>query len=142
PWIRAGRPPITPRRLFARPRKLTMTRPMIGPAIHKASVASSVDFMRASFLLGSGCRFECRRSPPRRCRDDDPARARQQSDEENCAARRRCVGAEAGEQGAENEAEVAPEAVDADDAGAVTWLRRIGDGRGQGRIDEGGADPE
>ena len=45
------------------------------------------------------------------------------------------VGADAGDQGAEDEAEVTPEAVDAHDAGAVARLAGIRDGRDQGRVD-------
>ena len=57
-------------------------------------------------------------------------------------SRRGGVGADAGDQGAEHEAEVAPEAVDADDAGPVARLAGVGDGRDQGRVDHRRADAE
>ncbi len=52
------------------------------------------------------------------------------------------VGADAGDQGAEHEAEVAPETVDADHPGAVARLGRVGDCRDQGRVDHRRTDPE
>src|SRR6266542_2594516 len=52
------------------------------------------------------------------------------------------VGEDAGEQGADGEATVAPQAVDADGAGAPGGMCDVADGGEQGRVHEGGAGAE
>src|SRR5579883_3212962 len=52
------------------------------------------------------------------------------------------VGEDAGEQGADGEASVAPQAVDPDGAGAPGGVGDVADGGEQGGVDQGGADAE
>ena len=52
------------------------------------------------------------------------------------------VGDEPRQERADDEAEVAPEAVDADDLHPLDWLHRIGDRRDERRIDERRSDAE
>jgi hypothetical protein len=86
--------------------------------------------------LRSGDGFERAPRPPGGRGDEQPAGAGEQGDDDDRRLSGQGVGAEAGDERAEDEAEVAPEAVDADDAGAVARLRRVRDGGDQRRVDE------
>ena len=83
-----------------------------------------------------------RRRAPGRRGDDEPARRREPGDDRDRRPRSRRVRDDPGEYGAEGEAGVAPEAVDADGRGAIARLNGVGDGGNEGRIDERGPDAE
>src|SRR5256885_10613810 len=93
-------------------------------------------------LLGNWGGSERRPCLPGGGGNEKAARAREQGDDHDRGARRGGVGADASDKCAEDEAEVAPEAVDADDARTVARLAGVGDGRDQGRVDHCRADAE
>ena len=75
-------------------------------------------------------------------RDPDAAAGGQGGDDRDRRAGAERVGDSPGEERADDEAEVAPEAVDADELRALDRLDDVGDGGDQGRIDERRADAE
>src|SRR5439155_19242855 len=80
------------------------------------------------YLLGD--RGGSERAPrlPRGGGNEEAACAGEQRDDQDRRLRRGEVGADPGDQGAEDETEVAPEAVHANDARPVARLARVGDG--------------
>ena len=74
--------------------------------------------------------------------DDESAGGGEGGDGADRGVGRDEVGDDAGGERADGEADVAPEAVDADDAGAIAWLGRVRDGGDQRRVDHRGADAE
>src|SRR5438874_519343 len=86
-------------------------------------------------LSDSGHRL-CRWSAPARGRDGESARSGEGGDRGDRRPAARCVGAEAGGKGADDEAGVAPEAVDADRLGPLAWFDGVRDGGDQRRVDE------
>src|SRR6266566_4471628 len=67
--------------------------------------------------------------------NEQAAGAGEHGDDQDRSLRRGEVGADPGDQGAEDETEVAPEAVHANDARPVARLARVGDGGDQSRVD-------
>src|ERR671937_1748996 len=83
----------------------------------------------------------CRRLPRGGGSEQTACAGQGRDDRNRCPAAER-VGEEAGEQRSDDESAIAPEAVDADDRGAVARLHDIRDGGDQGRVDERRAGPE
>src|SRR6266536_4613733 len=96
------------------------------------------------YLLGD--RGGSERSPrlPRGHGNEQAAGAGEHGDDQDRRLRRSEVGADPGDQGAEDEAEVAPEAVHADHACPIARLACVRDGGDQSRIDHrrAGAKPK
>src|SRR6266508_334949 len=67
--------------------------------------------------------------------NEQPADAGERGDDQDRGSRRSGIGSDTGDQRAEHEAEVAPEAVDADNARPVTRLARVRDSGDQLRVD-------
>src|SRR2546430_1374785 len=111
-----------PKRLLAMASGVRITRPMIGPAIHQGSVDSSVARMRfLSFLVDGRSQVEARSLGPGGRGNREATCGGQRRDDENRRPGRCGIGAETGDECADDEAEVAPEAINADGASAFAW---------------------